>query len=167
MEQKLPRMSSGLDTWTTVTLGEHASPEEYRQAMRSAGLCISDWGGAVLDQVRCSGTVTQLQLVRMPVGYLGFPVAAPCFQIYEEAREFGLELCPAEVGPALRLQYPGSHHPKWLLIAMDPVVDVGGQKSIFRLGGPSCCRGPELTCGLGHPDVSYGADAFFVFALAR
>ena len=167
MEQMRSQGQQRLEIWSTITLGEHRTPEEYRQAMRSKGMYLSDWGSAILDQISCSQERAKLALVKMPVGFLEFQTIGTCRKIYEKAKGLGLRLCPAEAGPALRLQYPGTYHPKWTLIAMESITDAGGQESIFRLAGPSCCRGPELTCALGHCDTSYGADTYFVFALSQ
>jgi hypothetical protein len=48
-----------------------------------------------------------------------------------------LELCPAEVGPHLRLQYPGK---EWFWIAMEPIIDRHGDPRVFFLGS----HGDEL-----------------------
>lgn len=167
MERIRPCLQQALDIWTTITLGEYKTPEEYRQAIRLKGMSVSDWGDAILERINCSQERISLKLVRIPVGFLGFQSVGSCGRIFEIAKDWGLAFCPAEAGPALRLQYPGTNHPKWMLVGMERITDVGGQESIFRLAGPSCCRGPELTCALGHPDVSYGADAYFVFALPQ
>lgn len=42
----------------------------------------------------------------------------------------GLELCPAEVGPHLRLKYPGN---EWMLIAMKQILDRYGNPSVLNL----------------------------------
>jgi hypothetical protein len=44
-----------------------------------------------------------------------------------------LELCPAEVGPHLRLQYPEKE--EWFLIAMEPIIARDGDPDVFYLDG--------------------------------
>ena len=44
--------------------------------------------------------------------------------------KLGLELCPAEVGPHLRLQYAGD---EWMLIAVKQISGHGGAPDVFRL----------------------------------
>ncbi len=47
----------------------------------------------------------QADLVRLKVGDLGFNHNPTTDEIYKKVEELGLELCPAEVGPYLRLEY--------------------------------------------------------------
>lgn len=74
--------------------------------------------------------IGRANLVKLFVMNLGFPNGATTQEIYNKAESLGLELCPAEVGPYLRLQYPGK---EWMLIAMKQVVDRHGCPSIFGL----------------------------------
>ncbi|TAK96392.1 hypothetical protein EPO05_01940 [Patescibacteria group bacterium] len=46
----------------------------------------------------------RLNLVRLTVEDLGFEDATMAQEIYQKAQEFGLDLCPTEVGPQLPLQ---------------------------------------------------------------
>ncbi len=52
--------------------------------------------------------------------------------IYKKAEEFGLEFCPAEVGPQYGLQYPNKPD-EWFEIAMKPIAGPSGYPSYFRL----------------------------------
>ena len=79
---------------------------------------------------KTSKSTEDLHLVRLTVGDLGFTNGATTDQIYARAFEFGLELCPAEVGPHLRLQ---SDISEWTLVAMKQIADRGGYPSVFFL----------------------------------
>jgi hypothetical protein len=80
---------------------------------------------------------------------------------YACALELGLELCPAEVGPVLRLAYKDQPLSGWLIIAMNVItVSVGGL-SVFRVEHDD--RGLWLSAGYGHPESFCGSDKHFVF----
>jgi hypothetical protein len=54
-------------------------------------------------------------------------------EVYQRAREAGLELCPAEVGPQLRLDYRNQPLGEALDIAMEPVATYSGDPTILTL----------------------------------
>ncbi|NIK77691.1 hypothetical protein FHS15_002827 [Paenibacillus castaneae] len=57
------------------------------------------------DKFTTSDTKYSLQTVELTVGDLGFHDGATTAQIFKRASELGLELCPLELGPHLRLEY--------------------------------------------------------------
>lgn len=78
--------------------------------------------------------------------------------------KLGLELCPPEVGPQLRLSYMHQPLDEWLYIGMKPITDSHGGLSIFavaRRGG-----GLWLSSGWVDPDDGWGPeDDVFLFSL--
>ena len=62
----------------------------------------------------------ECELIKLKVKDLGFPSGATTDEIYQKAEELGLELCPAEVGPQLRLQ---SKSKERIFIAMKQIRD--------------------------------------------
>jgi hypothetical protein len=97
---------------------------------------------------------------------LGFKNSALYVDICAKAVELGLELCPAEVGPALRLQYGGQTQSEWaLFIAMEAIADRIRDLNIFRVEYNGA--GQWLYTSLGHPDFVYGARNRFVFVLPK
>ena len=106
--------------------------EKLEKELQKQNAYVSDWASQIMN----SGEFTTLEneeecdLVKLTVKDLGFPSGATTKQIFEKAFELGLELCPAEVGPLLRLQ---SKIKDWTLIAMEQISDRGGDPSIFRL----------------------------------
>ena len=54
--------------------------------------------------------------------------------IYRRAAQLGLTLCPSEVGPQLRLQYPNQPAGEFLHIAMRPIVTRQGKQAAFIVG---------------------------------
>jgi hypothetical protein len=57
------------------------------------------------EKFTTSETTYNLNTVQITVKDLGYPDGATLPQIYERAIELGLELCPLELGPFLRLAY--------------------------------------------------------------
>jgi hypothetical protein len=57
------------------------------------------------DRFVTSDTKHILQTVELTVGDLGYPQGATLAEIYSRAPQLGLELCPLELGPYLRLAY--------------------------------------------------------------
>lgn len=81
--------------------------------------------------------------------------------IYQKAKKQGLQLCPAEVGPQLRLQYADQPAGEWLVIAMEPIKDSVGGLSVFFVGHGGVDR--WLDAYDGEPDYVWHADGRFVF----
>ena len=75
----------------------------------------------------------QINLVRLKVGDLGFTREPTIDELYQKAESLGLELCPAEVGPHLRLSYVDQPLGEWFCIAMKQIADSDGGLSVFGL----------------------------------
>jgi hypothetical protein len=120
--------------WKTIQLGTHANNKALRQAI-DAGFRISDWASDILKKTEVATKPTEINLISATVAELGFPNGATREQIYDKATSVGFELCPAEVGPQLRLQYPADEQPmnEWLLVAMEPIKDSDGYLKVFRV----------------------------------
>jgi hypothetical protein len=122
---------------------------------------IGDWGDDILGRIFCSQEEIDLDLVVMSVGDLGFKGSARYADICMKAVELGLELCPAEVGPALRLQYGDQPRDEWLRIAMEAIADRDGDRSIFYVERDS--DDLWLSAYGGHPGSVRDAGDRFVF----
>jgi hypothetical protein len=75
---------------------------------------------------------TSLGIVRLKVQDLGFNKWTTTDQIYKRAQELGLDLCPAEVGPHLRLKNKDQLMNEWYYIGMKQIDSVGNP-SVFKL----------------------------------
>lgn len=77
------------------------------QKLQQYSIMINEYGERLLadDKFTTSDTNYSLQTVELTVGDLGFPDGATTAQIFKRASELGLELCPLELGPQLRLDY--------------------------------------------------------------
>ncbi|KKS43753.1 MAG: hypothetical protein UV48_C0016G0002 [Candidatus Azambacteria bacterium GW2011_GWA2_42_9] len=151
--------------WKTIVLGRNTSPGEYRNALKANGCHIGDYADQILNKVKVSETETQLDLIVMTVAELGFKKGAIRKQIYDRAIELGLELCPAEVGPALRLRYPDQPYGEWLRISMDPITDSDGDPGVFGVDRDGDER--WLYCDFGSPDGFWDAGSRWVFVVPR
>ncbi len=147
--------------WKTVKLGTCKSPDEYRTALKKAGRRISDWGDDMLGRITCSQDEVDLNLVILSVGDLGFKGSTRYSDICAKTVELGLELCPAEVGPALRLQYGDQPRDEWLRIAMEAIAARDGRHSVFGLEHSNGVL--WLYVKYCHPDSVWSADFRFVF----
>ena len=151
--------------WKTITLGAYQSLSEYRKALKAYGYRIGDYADQILNKVKVNETEVQIDLVIMTVAELGFKNGAACQQIYDRAIELGLELCPAEVGPALRLAYQDQPYRKGLLIAMKPIAASDGYLGVFGVGHDN----DEwwLYSHYDFPDLFWYADHRWVFVAPR
>jgi len=106
------------------------SPQKAEDTINKQNIYLSDWGSDIINKTEFSQKKEKYELVRFTVEQLGFPNGATTDEIYKRAEELGLELCPAEVGPHLRLQYSGK---EWMLIAMKQIADRYGNPGVFDL----------------------------------
>ncbi len=118
-------------TYTLETDPKINTPLKAEEALQRKNIFLGDWGQDILSKTKFSQESKQYELVQFTVAELGFPSGATTRKIFDKAKSSGLELCPAEVGPQLRLKYPGTD---WKVIAMEPVADRGGDLRVFSLG---------------------------------
>ena len=124
------------DIWKTIKLGTgFKTADEFRRALRDGGFRISGWASDILGNpaFKVASEETEVDLIKVTVAELGFKEGVRRDQIYERAKEFGLELCPAEVGPQLRLRYKDQPNGEWILVAMEPIFASGGNPRLFSV----------------------------------
>ncbi|MDP2933520.1 MAG: hypothetical protein Q8N81_05320, partial [bacterium] len=154
--------------WKTIKLGTGLKTAyDFRQALKQSGCKIGDWGNDILGKpaFTASETETEIDLVNVSVAELGFKDGATRKDIYDKAKELGLELCPNEVGPQLRLQYEDQPIGEWLRVAMGPLSDSVGSLYVFRVGRDGI--GLWLSGSNGYPVSFWGGDIRFVFVRPR
>lgn len=162
--------SRAFPTWTSVTIGVLKSAEEYEQALKGRNIGCTHSTRWILDRMPFVEEPEKLELVLVARDDLGYDLDGSRYEdICRRAQELGLRLCPAEVGPALRLalptiaeQAPQMMHP--YLIAMEPVKtgserDGREESDIFAL-----CTDREGPCLLARPAGSPPFSAKYVFA---
>ena len=101
-----------------------------------AGMRISSYASAMMNRQEFTTlkNAEQADLVRLKVKDLGFSNGATIDDIYAKAQEFGLELCPAEVGPHYRLSYTNQPMGEWVRIAMKQITGPDGGPNVFHVG---------------------------------
>jgi hypothetical protein len=116
-----------------ITLGIYKNEDEIQQALAEGNFLITTWASEILKKSLICGyqRATDVVIVIASVGDLGMDAGARYQEICRRAEDLGLTLCPAEVGPLLRLQYVDQPPEEWLLVAMPATIDRSGQSSIF------------------------------------
>ena len=112
-----------------------------------------------------SQSLESLTLVRLKVKDLGFTREPTTDEIYAKEKKLGLELCPAEVGPHLRLQYEDQPLGEWFYIAMKQISARDGDPYVFELARDD--DGPWLGDDWAPPDSPWPLGPEFVFCLRK
>ncbi|MHB8660623.1 MAG: hypothetical protein ACYC75_01630 [Minisyncoccota bacterium] len=138
----------------------------FARAIEKRDMQVTDWAGDLLKNpdFKVVGERAGADLVEVSVAALGFSKSTRYDAICVRAQELGLELCPAEVGPQLRLQYADQPNGENLRIAMKTINDSHGRPCIF-------CVDHRYDSGLflwpveveGRPGNEVGREGRFVF----
>jgi hypothetical protein len=157
-----PWVTPDFTVWKTIKLGIHDNLDALRSVLKEADCKVSDWAYDIIrPEFTLAREETEVKLIVISVAELGFPYGARRDQIYARAQEFGLALCPPEVGPQLRLQYSDQTEGEWLLIGMEPITDSNGFLDVFGVD----CGVSELLLSTfdGNPDSLWGSGCRWVF----
>jgi hypothetical protein len=149
--------------WKGLTLGTYKGVNALRAALDAARVRVGDSADEILGRpgFPFSQTKTDVNLVVVSVAELGFDDSTSLADFYRRAGELGLELCPAEAAPLLRLQYADQPMGEFLNVAMRPVETYGGQP--IALSVANAGTGPLLLGGEAHPDFLLNRMAKLVF----
>ncbi len=152
--------------FSSIAIGT-LSKEQLRLELENQGFKISISANDLLQtqEFTINPTKEKLDLVHLSVADLGFKEGARYDAICARALELGLELCPAEVGPQLRLQYLNQPRGEWVVVAMEAIRSSDGYLSVFRVVHGH--DGRWLHSLSGYPDNFYVAGFQFVFRLPR
>ena len=119
-----------LKVWKTIKLGTGLrTADDFKHALREGGFKFSLWSEDIFNKSAFTVAVKALEagLVVVSGSDLGFNDRVTRAEIYKRAQELGLELCPPEVGPQLRIQYKDQPVGEELIIGMKPIISsVGG-----------------------------------------
>jgi hypothetical protein len=170
-EQPIGRLSSDISTqarfqiWRTTTLGPYKGVDAYRNALDAAKIKIGNVADEILGRpafpyVRGK---TDVELTVVSAAELGVESESALADVYNRARQLGLVLCPAEVGPQLRLDYRDQPPGDSLIIAMEPVNTHSGDPTILSLVNFS--SGLALLANDGRSEFKVPRYVRFVFAI--
>lgn len=165
-ELSLRRQMAWSPKW--ITLGAFQNVDDLRGALERGRMKIGLAANAILDSqdFTFNTTETEVNLVIASVADLGFgDEGASLTAIHARARTLGLELCPAEIGPQLRLGYLNQPVGEWLHIAMTPIATSDGRFVDFTVANGGA--GLLLLGGEARPDRIMPAAIKFVFVLPQ
>jgi hypothetical protein len=157
------RAASEVPTWKTITIGTHRGVNAVRNAFDDARIAVGDSADEVLGRpaFTFAREPRQLDLVLLSVAALGFGQGGTLADVHTRAVRLGLELCPEEVGPQLRLQYRNQPVGEFLHVAMKPQRTYGGELIDFTLANSGA--GLSLLGGSARPDLVVARNVVFVF----
>jgi len=173
-------------TWKTIKIGTgFTTAEDFCLALRKARCNIAPGCNTEVKAILNSPAFNvslrevEVELVNETIAGLGFkglnsrgrPITgASSRELYSRAKDLGLDLCPAEVGPQLCRQYsnhPNVGLPSVLVIGMNPITTTPGPDwqcidSLFVLY-ENKNRNPTLMALKAAPGTRWAADERFVF----
>ena len=165
----LPETMPNFKVFKTIKLGTNGlkTADDFRKAIKGCGMKIGDYANDILGKPAFTVATeeTELDLIVVSVAELGFKNRAKRENIYARAQELGLQLCPNEVGPQLRLQYTDQPKGEWLVVAIEPITDSGGYLKLFSVGQHD--DDMWLFYDYGRPDDIWDGSRRFVFVRPR
>lgn len=141
------------------------SRQQLESELKAAGINITDYAQDMLNSPDFT-TLPQkddVDLVRLRVQDLGLKGTPTTDEVYAKAAELGLDLCPAEVGPHLRLKDQNQPLGEWYFIGMKQIADRHGDPRVFDLARHG--DGLWLRHGWAEPGRPWSPGRGFVFAL--
>lgn len=151
----------------TIELGTGLKTKaEFVNAIEQQGSGVGDFAKDIMSKAEfvVSNKEAKEDLIILTVKALGFPSGATVKEIFERAKSLGLELCPPETGPQLRLQYPEQPIGEWCRIGMEPITGSDGDPDLFRVDRDD--DEPWLDTSNGRPGNRYGSGNHFAFVRA-
>ncbi|MEN9654121.1 MAG: hypothetical protein RL235_233 [Chlamydiota bacterium] len=142
--------------------------DQLEQALERAGFKISDYARSMMKNkdFTTAKRKEQNDLVRLTVDALfNDGKVHTTDEIYAKAKDFGLELCPAEVGPHLRLSYQDQPLGEWVYIAMKQITDSDRRPGVFLVARDE--GGSWLDDSWAIPGNEWDPEYRFVFRLRK
>jgi len=163
--QVLIRSAADVPAWKTIALGTFADTFALRNALDAKGCSIGGLAEEILARPAfvVRPRKTEVELVAVSAAELGFKTdTATLSAIYARARQLGLELAAAEVGPQLRLQYLDQPMGEFLIVGMEPIKTWSGKPVILTVANSGA--GLIVIGQDGWPDAEIPVSSRFIFA---
>ncbi|MDD5098461.1 MAG: hypothetical protein PHD31_01970 [Candidatus Pacebacteria bacterium] len=157
--------SQKFEIWKTIRIGGFRNADEISKAIKKSGMKIGDYTNDILGKIPLATSETDINVVLLSVAELGFKDGAEYGKICSRAKELGLELCPAEIGPQLRLQYKDQSNGEWIIVAMEPITGSDGDLRLFHVGRYG--NDLWLSSYYGRSDYFWSSGYRFVFSLPQ
>ena len=158
--------SPSFTTWMNIQLGTGLiTGNDFRESLRKVNFTVGVWGYAILSSSHFIGSrkKREVELVQVSIAELGYEYGAARRDIYERAQNLGLRLCPAEVGPYLRIQYVEQPEGEQILIAMESVFISSRTSGSFAVLGRTEYCGPALDGIDNRPEDFWNANSRWIF----
>jgi hypothetical protein len=129
--------------------------------LEDAGCAVSGRAKDILKKVKFSKEKKTLNLVCLTPKELGFSNTPTIEELFKKGQEDGYELCPAEVGPLLRLAYVDQPMNEWMCVVMKPITSSDGRPRVFSVERYSVASWLETRWT--DPDYRWFLGTWFVF----
>jgi hypothetical protein len=130
------RFATDVPVWKTITLGSFANSLALRNELDARGCNVGGLAAEVLARPDfvVKSAKTEMELVAVSAAELGFKTdTVTLAAVYARARQLGLGLAAAEVGPQLRLQYFDQPVGEFLIVGMEPIMTWSGEAVILNV----------------------------------
>ncbi len=115
----------------TIEVGTFKDTLSISNAINHAGFVISPFAYDLLRKTKLSPSKKSLEIVLVSLHELGLAPGKLYPELCKAAGRLNLQLCPAEVGPQLRLQYKNQPADEGIYIVMDALQFPDGLLGIY------------------------------------
>ncbi len=122
-----------LASWFTVRLGIHKTAEAYIAELEAKRMKVGTYARQNLAKIPITSEESDIELFLGSARNFGFMRNTPRQIIFNRAAESGYYPCPAEVGPAARIQYANQPKGEYRTVAMEPIAVSDGNLKLFNL----------------------------------
>ncbi len=141
------------------------TPKEYEKELAKEGFSINDSTKELLAKMPISKAMHEIETVRLTIADLGFTKHASHDEVCKRAKELGLELSPAEIGPVLRLALRDQPIGDRFRVAMEPLTGRDGEPVLFGVG--RYATGAWLWEEDGEPGLSWRPETSYMFTVRK